>query len=164
MAQFSLKAGASIDVLTKPELDDSLKGAWQEEMTARGRGMKMLRFAGGVNFTSAAGPTGWVVGTPAGLTPSAGYIWNLRALGLVFGAGSACNVFVGDTGSTVATSHLVDHDGSAATFHTFHWGSGQEWLRAGEYLLAVPGAAAIAITGFKLGLVEVPEELAWKLM
>jgi hypothetical protein len=156
MAQFTLKAGASIDVLTKPELDDSLKASWEAEMAARGRGMKYLEAAQAANANMV---TGFVI--PA--TPQSGYLWALRTVGFISSAGVVA--FISKTADPAGVAPYPKPFGrdTSSTIHAFQFSGVQFLLRAGEFA-AISSTAAANCTNWNLAYCEVPEELAWKLM
>lgn len=160
MAQFSLKAGASIDLLTKPELDDALSTAWHDEMTARGWGMKYLEAAANFNGATISANVGVIIPE----TPNAGYIWALRTVG-----------FITPTAAIAVVSKVADQQNTSPTFgkplardtsntvHAFQFSGVQAVLKAGEFV-ALNTAGASTIGAWVLTMIEVPEELAWKVM
>ena len=158
MAQVKLQAGATLDFLTKGELDQSLASAFDREWTARARGIKPLRFS--------LAPVAAVSGTAAyviGQTPNEGYVWALRQLGLTMSASVSVRVGIGDTGTTGPANLLLQNNITASTNPVFQWSGTQALLYPEEYpVLWASGSANV--NNWCLYVVEVPAELVWKLV
>jgi hypothetical protein len=155
MAKVRLSAGAEIDLLTKGELDDSLKDAADAEWTARARGIKPIRVMG--NTGSLSSTTVFAV---AG--PQQGYIWALRGLGLILSGAQTAQAYVtGDNGTTLPKNGLVASFASGTNLYT-DWSGVQAYLNGGEYLAI--GAGGSVSAAFILYALEVPAELTWKVI
>lgn len=165
MAEFKLSAGATVDLLTKPELDASLKAGSDAEWAQRARGIKRLRFR---IFPGAALSTS--AGYVYNVTPNQGYVWSLRLIAVSLSAGVAVNAnfYLGtDTNSGLtSTTGLIplagtSQTGAAGGVVSATWGKGGAWVDPGEFpVVWASGTATLAAV--YMTVVETPQELAWK--
>jgi len=161
MAKVRLAANAELDLLNRQELGDALHESANREWGERARGMKRLRLRvyPGAALTTTAG---WV----ANWTPAQGYAWNLRFIAASLSAAQTTQFYLGrdtNTGLT-ATAGLDPLDSVAsAVIGEASWGSGQVWMDPGDYLVIWAGSTA-TLQAVHVTAIEVPAELAWKLM
>jgi hypothetical protein len=154
LAEFQLKAGASIDLLTKDELHNELGRYWAARENARGRGVKLIRRSGNTGTISATAAYG-IEG------PQQGYVWAIRLLGLALSSAQTIQAWAaGDNSATVPAGGLLGQMASA-TYGTVTWSNIQGPLFGGEYLTLSAGGSCSA--AYLLVAVEVPAELLWKI-
>lgn len=155
MPKIKLHAGAEIDLLSKDELDQSLGQHFARTQTARGWGVKPIR-------KQAATTT---IGTATAFAiqgPEQGYLWSLRLLGMSLSSAQSVQAWrAGDNGTTVPANGLLGNMASAS-FGSLTWSKGQALLTGGEWLALSAGGNTIV--SYLLVAVEVPEQLAWKVM
>lgn len=158
MAKFTLKANAELDLLTKQELDESLKD-WDAQQVARLRGTKPVRLA----LVSGKALGGVLaLGGDAGeqlVAPESGYVWSIRHLvieGLTPGA-------TPDVVNILRGPRIIWQLNGNQFAQT--WGRGEILLHAGETLsYASVGAFAAAGTITVHGLAqEDPAQLIGKI-
>jgi len=163
MAEFRLQAGASVDLLTKPELDSSLAGAFDQAEAARLRGIKHMRLPR--TLTGAASGGTLALGESDGQIcgPRSGYIWSIRRLvvtGLTSGVTpDVVNLYHG----TAAGPILWQFNGNNFGY-TF--GRLEMTLYGGENL-ALASVGTFSATGqitLSGEILEVPAELIGKLV
>lgn len=154
--KFDLKAGVSIDVLTKDELDSSLRDYFAQAETAKARGLKPIIVEGNSGTIQISATTGWPIEGPR-----QGYSWGLRFLGLNLGSAQTIQAWkTGDNLGLLPSQGLI---GSAASsqFPEITWSNIQGLIRGGEYVTLFAGAATVV--GYRLVAIEVPTELEWKI-
>lgn len=166
MAEFKLSAGATIDLLTKGEMDDSLAKAAQAAEYEKLRGIKWMRLPETLTGKGASSKLSLGVdqGQPA-LGPRSGYAWVFKRLvvnGLTSGAGGATPDVVNlyHDGETGVPMWQFNGNNFGYTF-----GKLEVTLMGGE-TLALASVGTFAATGqITLGgeLIECPAELLAKL-
>jgi hypothetical protein len=157
MAQFTLKAGATIDLLTKPELRDALTEL-DAMQVARLKGIKAVRLP---LVTGKAVASALTMGGDAGqqlVTPESGYVWSVRHLvieGMATGA-------TPDVMNILRNNRIIWQLNGNQFAQT--WGRGEILLNAGETLQYVSvGTFNSAATIIAHGMAtEVPAELVGK--
>lgn len=161
MAEFKLSAGATIDLLTKQEVDQSLAAAFDQVETAKLRGIKHMRLPEmfGIAASSKLNiseTNGQFVG------PKSGYAWSIKRLvitGLQSGSTfDTVGIYV--SGITGQPLWVLTGNQYAAS-----WGKLEMTLRGGETLAigsigTFNSTSQIIVSG---ELIEVPEELLGKL-
>lgn len=160
MAKFRLAANAELDLLTKEELDGSLREAAVSEWNERGRGIKRLRLIQRPN-TALSTTAGFVLNA----TPNQGYTWNLRFVAASLSAAQTTQFYLGsdtNTGLTSTTGLAPLANAPSAVVGSASWGGGQVWIDPGDYLAVWAGGTA-TLQGIHVVVIEAPAELAWKL-
>jgi len=160
MTAFSLAAGASIDILTQKELDDSLGRANDAAARAFVRGIKWMRLPQLRGIPSASAVTIGQQGDSAG--PASGYAWTIRRLAVSgLTAGSTPDVIAFYRNGT--TTEPVWQVTGTLPFVTF--GRLELVLLGGDTLVAgnVGTLAATGTITLSGELVEVPQEMLGKL-
>lgn len=155
MATYKLSAGASIDVLTKGELDQSLQSQFVAEWTERGRGIKVMRIQGvttTINTTVAFPIQG----------PEQGYSWALRSIGLSPSSAQAIRVWIAPDNSTTPPATGLIEFMASASFMTSTWSNVQAVIHGGEWIALT--ASGACTTDYIIYAVEVPTQLLWKLV
>lgn len=163
MAEFKLSAGASIDLLTKHELDDSLRASAAAEWIERGRGVKHLARIPVLSATIASSAV--TIPATGDLTecgPRQGYAWTVRRLS-IDGLTTAADVVAVYKNEVAGRSRVAQFTGSVP-WVTF--GKGQFVLLPGDTIVCA-NAGTLASTGLLTvsgEATETPAELLWKVV
>lgn len=164
MATFKLSAGAEIDLLTKPELDDALQSEALAQVQERARGIKPMRFVGrsGLALTATT-----AVVIP--YTPSQGYVWAVRLVATSF-SGTAANLRAWITSDANITSLPVPNNmipigstGNSSLSVALQFSGTQVLMYGGEYIV-LNVSTTPTLDNYVLAVVETPAELLWKLV
>ena len=167
MAKVVMKAGATFDTLTQPELDKSLANfltSWRKEVV---RGVTFQRFTGS-GVADASGAV--VIGGPASeekpIGPAESMVWGVTRLnmaGLVTGGmAPVMRLFRNDASNTtqVKGDWTVVNEASSV-----HFGTPGIILRPGDALLVTGTGLTVGTTVTIAGdAIEVPFNLAWQLV
>ena len=164
MAKVKLDIGATIDTLSKSELDDSLaKYRQQADAYSQGamRGFKYIRM-GRLYATPTTGTV--VIGTGyPNMAPDSGYVWSVRRLSATgLGTGNApdiLNIYRNET-NTDPVWQLT------GTTWCSTFGKAEFLLLSGEFLMAKSLGSMISTSQITLSadVVEVPAEMIGKLL
>ena len=164
MAKVKLDIGATIDTLSKSELDDSLaKYRQQADAYSQGamRGFKYIRM-GRLYATPTTGTV--VIGTGyPNMAPDSGYVWSVRRLSATgLGTGNApdiLNIYRNETN----TDPVWQLNGNNWCY-TF--GKSEFLLLSGEFLMAKSLGSMTSTSQITLSadVVEVPAEMIGKLI
>lgn len=162
MAKFTISAGATVDVLTQDELQDSLHDQWAMEQVERGRGVKHLSRIPVISGTVAGGNVAIPANPPSGCGPNQGYKWGIRRLS-IDGLTTAADVVAIYKNEVMPKSRVAQFTG-AAPFVTF--GKGQCVLQPGDTIVcanvgALTSTGTLTVNG---EATEVPAEMDWKLL
>lgn len=160
MAEFKLSAGATLDLLTKPELDQSLAHEWDKALAERARGVKPMRYTGQPQFA-----IGTTTAFTVPYTPDSGYVWNLRSIACTLSTAANALFNLGtDTHTGIPTPNtLIPVGGSSpsALVTGESWGKGQYFIYPGEFIV-ISASASATLESYIMQVINVPAELAWK--
>lgn len=159
--EFELKAGGRINLLTKAEASDAIRGALKDWQAEAVRGARSIRFA---SYNVIAGGAVQIGGTDGfgaangALGPEAGFVWSVKRL-----------AFTGITGAETLNVYI----NTASPFELVRTGA-TSFERFGSDELVIVGPERLLITGSGLSLtgnvtvagqaMELPIGMMWKLL
>lgn len=154
MAEFEIKAGAKLDVLTKPELDDAITTGYRSWIQELGRGKKPRRFAQQGTVAADNTLTLRVTG------PNESCIWAVTRLAVSgMQTGDYVTLHVNDDSPSTLVQPFIDVTDPVAYFdtHQLILNGGEDLILSGQDLTA---ESIITVSG---AAIEVPRTSFWML-
>lgn len=160
MAAVTIRAGMSIDIPTKDEIEQITRAPWREwsdHERARAHGVKVDgQIYAPISGLSDAATTLWV--GDYGPVPDQGFLWNLKLIGVEFGTADTLKAYVATSKSQ--NTRLISTFGASGTSQVATFSSAQVILKPGQSVTLV--TVAHVPTHIFMCYAQAPAEMAFK--